>query len=279
MPGTQVCVRSPAVESHTVFLVVVLGVFGLAIGSFANVVIYRVPRGESVAHPPSRCPTCGTQLSAAENVPLFSWLALRGRCRHCHTPISPRYPLVEGATAAVFALTAGFVGATWQLVPLLMLGAAIVVVVGIDVDGFVTPFPILVVLGLAVVVTAAMSLADGDDRATITALLAGAASACVGALAATSPSSGSSGPLHSARVARLVVAGSLGWFAGWASVTAGAVVVGVFVVTTAVAVVGGRTGDEGPDAASRPGALRERVPLWLPAVLSYGVVLGAAAAR
>jgi leader peptidase (prepilin peptidase)/N-methyltransferase len=81
------------------------GVVGLFVGSFLNVVIYRTPRGLSVAAPRSFCPTCERQLNWWENVPLVSWTALRGRCRTCRQPISIRYPLVELATGATFALT------------------------------------------------------------------------------------------------------------------------------------------------------------------------------
>lgn len=69
--------------------------FGLCVGSFLNVVIWRLPRGQSLVSPPSRCPRCGHRISALENIPVFSWLWLRGRCRGCHLPISWRYPLVE----------------------------------------------------------------------------------------------------------------------------------------------------------------------------------------
>ncbi len=72
---------------------------GASIGSFLNVVVYRVPRGESVASPPSRCPACGTQLQWRDNVPIVSWLLLRARCRYCSASISSRYVLVEAATA------------------------------------------------------------------------------------------------------------------------------------------------------------------------------------
>ncbi|MDQ8043539.1 MAG: prepilin peptidase [Solirubrobacteraceae bacterium] len=76
---------------------------GLAIGSFLNVVIYRVPRGESVVSPRSRCPHCGHEITAIENVPVFSWLALRGRCRSCKEPISWRYPAIELLTGVLYA--------------------------------------------------------------------------------------------------------------------------------------------------------------------------------
>ncbi len=80
------------------------GVVGLFVGSFLNVVVYRAPLGLSVAAPRSFCPTCERQLHWWENVPLVSWLALRGRCHTCHQPISVRYPLVELGTAIAFVL-------------------------------------------------------------------------------------------------------------------------------------------------------------------------------
>ncbi|MER3557070.1 MAG: prepilin peptidase [Thermus sp.] len=79
---------------------------GLLVGSFLNVVIHRLPRGESVVHPPSRCPACGSRLGPLDLFPVLSWLFLKGRCRHCKAPISPRYPLVEGLTGGAFLLLA-----------------------------------------------------------------------------------------------------------------------------------------------------------------------------
>lgn len=83
------------------FLIAVAAVYGLAIGSFLNVVIYRLPRGLSLVRPPSHCPACGTVIRWFDNVPLLSYLTLLGRCRKCRTAISPRYPLIEAATAAL----------------------------------------------------------------------------------------------------------------------------------------------------------------------------------
>jgi len=87
--------------------------FGLAIGSFLNVVVHRVPAGMSVVSPASACPVCGHAIRGRDNVPVLSWFTLRGRCRDCGTAISSRYPLVEAATALLFLL----VGAVFVLAP------------------------------------------------------------------------------------------------------------------------------------------------------------------
>lgn len=79
------------------------GLLGLAVGSFLNVVIYRVPVGESVVHPASRCPSCGAAIRNRHNVPVLGWLVLRGKCYDCKAPISPRYPAVELITGLLFA--------------------------------------------------------------------------------------------------------------------------------------------------------------------------------
>lgn len=92
-----------------VLILVLVGVLGLAIGSFLNVVIYRVPRAESIVFPASHCPSCENTLKRRHNVPVLSWLVLRGRCAFCETRISARYPMVELGTAALFvALTLRF---------------------------------------------------------------------------------------------------------------------------------------------------------------------------
>jgi len=79
---------------------------GLAFGSFLTVAIHRIPKGESVVTPRSRCPACGTQIRAVDNIPVVSWVVLRGRCRSCRAPISPLYPLTELATGALFVASA-----------------------------------------------------------------------------------------------------------------------------------------------------------------------------
>src|SRR5688572_8706672 len=89
------------------FAMTLAGIFGLMAGSFFNVVIYRMPRGESVVWPPSRCTRCGYRIKPFQNIPVLSWLALRGKCKGCGAPISMEYPLVEALTGLLAALTAG----------------------------------------------------------------------------------------------------------------------------------------------------------------------------
>jgi leader peptidase (prepilin peptidase)/N-methyltransferase len=90
----------------TAAVLLLSGLFGLAFGSFLNVVLYRMPRRESLSSPPSRCPACGTPLAWRDNVPVLSWLLLRGRCRYCHARISAQYPLVELASGLIFVAIA-----------------------------------------------------------------------------------------------------------------------------------------------------------------------------
>jgi leader peptidase (prepilin peptidase)/N-methyltransferase len=111
-----------------------IGLLGLVLGSFLNVVIYRVPRRESLMFPASRCPSCDTPIKPRHNVPVLSWLALRARCATCGVPISWRYPLVESMTAAVFvAITLRF-GLSLQLPAYLYLGAVGITLLMIGVD-------------------------------------------------------------------------------------------------------------------------------------------------
>lgn len=93
------------------FAIAAAALLGLVVGSFLNVVVHRMPRGESVVWPGSHCPGCDRPLRAFENVPVLSWLLLRARCAGCHAPISPRYPAIEMLTGLLFAL------ALWQIGP------------------------------------------------------------------------------------------------------------------------------------------------------------------
>jgi len=115
-------------------VVVFCGVLGLLIGSFLNVVVWRVPRGESVVSPPSHCPKCDAPISPRDNVPVLSWLLLRGRCRHCQNPISARYPLVEALTGALWAGLAAWFGPVAQLPAYLVFAAVGVALALIDLD-------------------------------------------------------------------------------------------------------------------------------------------------
>ncbi len=93
-------------ENLPVFIVALSALLGALVGSFSNVLIYRIPRGESIAFPPSRCPHCGHRLGILDLVPIFSWVALGGKCRYCGAPISSRYPLVETVSALGYGLLA-----------------------------------------------------------------------------------------------------------------------------------------------------------------------------
>jgi leader peptidase (prepilin peptidase)/N-methyltransferase len=118
-------------------LVTVAAVFGVVIGSFLNVVIYRVPRGESVVRPRSHCPACDAQIRPRHNVPIVSYLMLRGRCASCGAPISRRYPLIEAATGVLFAATTAWALSSGHgpLLPaLLYLAAAGVALAAIDLE-------------------------------------------------------------------------------------------------------------------------------------------------
>ncbi len=125
---------------------------GAAIGSFLNVVVYRVPAKLSVIWPPSRCPKCLHQLGMGENIPILGWFLLRGKCRHCHTPISPRYPLIEAITAIIFVLVYNRYGLSIQTVGYSLLMCWLLALTLIDLDTMTLPNALNqsgLVLGLA----------------------------------------------------------------------------------------------------------------------------------
>ncbi|WP_432564867.1 prepilin peptidase [Kineococcus sp. SYSU DK003] len=160
----------------TGILAVLSGVLGLAIGSFLNVVVHRVPRGESVVNPPSACPRCELRISPRDNVPLVSWVLLRGRCRGCALPISVRYPLIELLTAALFVTVTLVVGASWALPAYLYLTAIAVALAAIDIDVKRLPDPIVLPsYPVALVLLAMASLGAGDWSALLRAVIGGVA--------------------------------------------------------------------------------------------------------
>lgn len=139
------------------------GVLGLLIGSFLNVLIYRVPIGQSIVTPPSACPSCQTPIRPGDNVPIVSWVILRGRCRHCGARISARYPFVEALTGVLFAVVGARFGFHSVVPAVLVFTAASLALAAIDLEHRRLPDPIvfttLVLQGGLLVVAALV-----DDR-------------------------------------------------------------------------------------------------------------------
>ncbi|MGI8535771.1 MAG: prepilin peptidase [Mycobacteriales bacterium] len=160
----------------TALLLGLCTVVGLAIGSFLNVVIHRVPKGESVVRPASACPVCQTPIRPRDNVPVAGWLLLKGRCRDCDVTISPRYPVVELTTAALFVVMALRFGLDPVLPAYLYLAAVGLALAVIDLDCKRLPdaltlpsYPVAAaLLGIA-------ALAGSDSGDFVRALLGGAA--------------------------------------------------------------------------------------------------------
>ncbi|WP_408889452.1 prepilin peptidase [Myxococcus faecalis] len=146
-------------------------VLGLCIGSFLNVVIARVPEGLSIVRPGSRCPRCGHVLSWYENIPVLSWLALRGRCRSCHAPISPRYVLVELLTGLLFLACLRRFGWTYELFPALVLVSLLIPLTFIDLAHWILPFSLTVPGIAAGLLLAVPRGADAVVDATVGAVL------------------------------------------------------------------------------------------------------------
>ncbi|MFN0061983.1 MAG: prepilin peptidase [Myxococcaceae bacterium] len=123
-------------------LVTWVAVLGLVVGSFLNVVIVRLPQGKSLAWPASHCPKCQAPLRWYDNIPLFSWLWLRARCRACQQSISARYPLVEALTGALFGLCAARFGVAYGLLPALVLVTLLTALTFIDLETWLLPFSV-----------------------------------------------------------------------------------------------------------------------------------------
>lgn len=218
-------------------IAVLAGVFGSLIGSFLNVVVYRVPAGRSVVAPPSSCPSCGSRIRGFDNIPVVSWLVLRGRCRDCAAPISVRYPAVELFTALAFAAVAvwrlpalvsaaalgsapDIAASVLQTVAYLFLAAISVALALIDLDTHRLPdrlvLPAYVVGGGLLIIAAVLS---GDGWTLLRALAAGAG-AFLFYLVLAFVKTGAMG------LGDVKLAGLLGLYLGWVGWSA--VIVGIF---------------------------------------------------
>ena len=151
---------------------------GLCLGSFLNVVVYRLPRGRSIAWPPSACPACGHAIRPFDNVPVASWLVLGGRCRDCRAPISWRYPAVELGAGLVTVAIAAAVGPRASLLPAIAFGLGLLAVALIDLDFRIIPDE-LSLGGLAIGLFARGLTVDGLVTGLIGALVGGGALALV----------------------------------------------------------------------------------------------------
>lgn len=144
--------------------VVVIGLFfGLAFGSFATVVAWRVPRGESIVQPGSHCPLCNTPVKPYDNIPIVSYIVLRGRCRHCRATFGVRYVLTEVAVAALFVAVALRLGSRWLIPAYCLLCLALVILTDIDLEHRRLPVAVVypaVLLGGALLVVAAAGVHD-----------------------------------------------------------------------------------------------------------------------
>jgi leader peptidase (prepilin peptidase) / N-methyltransferase len=148
---------------------------GLLIGSFLSVVAYRIPRGESALGGRSHCPECGATIAAYDNVPFFSWLLLRGRCRRCGARISWRYPALELATGVLFALTAAVLwGDTADVVLGLVFVSTLLAITVTDLETRLIPNKILIVSAvLGIVLAAALDSSSLPERAIAAAAAGG----------------------------------------------------------------------------------------------------------
>lgn len=127
------------------FLQAIAIVIGASIGSFLNVVIYRIPAGLSILYPPSRCPHCLTRLAPRDNIPILGWFFIRGKCRHCHSPVSWRYPAIEAITALLFWCVAAYFGFSLPLVTLMfycLFLSWLLALSVIDIDTMTLPNPL-----------------------------------------------------------------------------------------------------------------------------------------
>jgi leader peptidase (prepilin peptidase)/N-methyltransferase len=150
-----------------------IGAFGTAFGSFLNVVAYRLPRGESIVAPPSHCPTCNEPIKARDNIPILSWLLLRGHCRNCKTAISPRYPLIEAATGALCVAAVLATSSTVDAALAVVLIFVLVPAAAIDLEYRVIPNPITGFGAIAAVLVGTILDPAGEPTRLIAGVIAG----------------------------------------------------------------------------------------------------------
>jgi leader peptidase (prepilin peptidase) / N-methyltransferase len=203
---------------------------GLVVGSFLNVVIYRVPRNQSIVRPRSACPQCHHPIRGRDNIPVISWILLRGHCRHCHSPISSRYPLVELSTAALFVLTALRIGVHIDVGAYLILDASLVALALIDFEHLLLPRSVVYssLIGVGVWLIASAAHYGQWHRLLIAALCAVTWFVCFFMLNFSSPRSLGFGDVRLSFV--------LGLALGWLGV--GVVFIGFFLSNLIGAVVG-----------------------------------------
>jgi leader peptidase (prepilin peptidase)/N-methyltransferase len=158
----------------TALLLVFLGLFGLAIGSFLNVLIVRVPSGESLLHPPSKCPQCEQPIARRDNIPVLSWILLRGRCRSCQEPIPVGYPIVELANAALWVIAGLRFGASAALIPYALLFSVLLALSVIDLELYILPNKITypaILTSLVAIPILSFAATDEPVRSIVWALL------------------------------------------------------------------------------------------------------------
>ena len=152
--------------------IAILVLLGLAVGSFLNVCIHRLPLGQSLNSPPSRCPNCDYRLRWFDNIPVVSYVMLAGRCRKCRTRISIRYPIVELVTMGLFLLHGAVFGWTALLIPRLVFACALVVLFAIDLEHHLLP-NVITLPGIVVGLIASAVLPPGLVDAVIGVLVGG----------------------------------------------------------------------------------------------------------
>jgi leader peptidase (prepilin peptidase)/N-methyltransferase len=224
----------------TTLLVIAAALYGLVIGSFLNVVIYRVPNKLSVVRPASACPGCHQPIAPRDNIPVVSWLLLRGRCRHCHMSISPRYPLVELLTGVLFVAVALRFGWSWSLPAEIILTGGLLALAFIDLDHLLLPRVIVYPLGAGVL--AGLLLASGVQhtwhRLGVAAICAAVEFAVLFTINLISPRSLGFGDVRLGPVIAL----GLGWL-GWRYAFLGFLAANLIGAVVGVAVIAAKKGN------------------------------------